>query len=47
MTTKENKEKQISRICAKLQIKLISKGWKEKDRKRWDIVISKLQKIRQ
>lgn len=43
----QEKEKQIARICAKLQRKLIIKGkWRPSDRKRWDLVIEKLKEIR-
>lgn len=47
MKKKIDKEKQIARICAKLQMKLIYKGkWLPIDRKRWDLAISELKNVR-
>lgn len=47
MKNKSDKEKQIARICAKLQLKLIYKGkWRPIDRKRWELAISELKYVR-
>lgn len=42
------KEEKAQRICAKLQRKLILKGkWRDKDRQRWDKVISVILRERE